>query len=171
MKGAQITSFGICPSEIESEKKTAKPIEEAPLSTGKESILFVDDEPHMGRIMKEMLGILGYTVVTKTNSLEALELFQEDPNSFDLVITDINMPNLTGDELALKLMETRHNIPIIFCTGNREFILGNKAKIAGIRDYILKPFGMRLLAETVRTVLDHGVKKAPSFSNHEVSFQ
>lgn len=63
-----------------------------------------------------MLGILGYTVVTKTNSLEALELFQEDPNSFDLVITDINMPNLTGDKLALKLIKTRRNNPIIFCT-------------------------------------------------------
>ncbi len=171
MKGTQVTSFGIYPSEIESEKNAAKPIEEAPLSTGKEMILFVDDEPHMGRIMKEMLGILGYPVVVKTNSLEALELFQEDPNSFDLVITDINMPNLTGDELALKLMEIRSNIPIIFCTGNRELIMGNKAKTVGVRDYILKPFGMRLLAETVRTVLDQGLKKSPSFSHHEVSFQ
>ena len=74
-------------------------------------------------IVKEMLGSLGYTVVTKTNSLEALALFQEGPNSFDLVITDINMPNLTGEKLALKLMETRNNIPIIFCTGDSEFIL------------------------------------------------
>jgi CheY-like chemotaxis protein len=120
----------------------------------------VDDEPKMGRIVKKMLGSLGYTVVTKTNSLEALDLFQEDPNSFDLVITDINMPNLTGDKLALKLMEIRRNIPIIFCTGDSELILEDKAKITGVRDYILKPFGMQLLAETVRKSLDAGIKES-----------
>jgi PleD family two-component response regulator len=71
MKGTQVTSLGIYPSMIESEKKTAKHIEEAPLSTGKERILFIDDEPHIGRLVKKMLESLGYTVVTKTNSLEA----------------------------------------------------------------------------------------------------
>jgi len=171
MKGTQVTSFGINPSQIESEKKTAQLIEEAPPSTGKERILFVDDEPHMGRIIKEMLGCLGYTVVTKTNSLEALDLFQEDPTSFDLVITDINMPNLTGEKLALKLMETRNNIPIIFCTGDSEFILEHAAKIAGIRDYILKPFGMQLLAETVRKSLDAGIKESKGCSGIEFLFR
>jgi len=160
MKSKQVTSFGINPSEIEYEKKAAKLIDEAPLSTGKERILFIDDEPRLGRIVKEMLCSLGYTVVTKTNSLEALDLFREDPNSFDLVITDIHMPNLTGEKLALKLMETRRNIPIIFCTGDSEFIQEDKAKIAGARDYILKPFGMQLLAETVRKLLDAGIKES-----------
>jgi CheY-like chemotaxis protein len=166
MKGTQVTPLGIYPSEIESEKKTAKHIEEAPLSTGKERILFIDDEPHIGRLVKEMLESLGYTVVTKTNSLEALELFQEAPFLFDLVITDLNMPNLMGDELALKLMETRLNIPIIFCTGNSEFILEDKSKTVGVRDYILKPFGIGLLAETVRSALDCGLKRRPQVSQN-----
>jgi CheY-like chemotaxis protein len=166
MKGTQLSSIDIYPSEIESEKKTVNHIEEAPSS--KERILFVDDEPHIGRIVKEMLGSLGYTVVAKTNGLEALALFQEAPFLFDLVITDMNMPNLTGDELALKLMETRLNIPIIFCTGDSEFIMEDKAKMIGVRDYILKPFGMELLAETVRNVLDFSLKRRlPSFSEHE----
>jgi len=151
---------------MEYKEKASKQIEESPLPTGKEFILFVDDEPQIGNIVKDILEGLGYTVTTKSDSPKALKLFQKDPFSFDLVITDINMPNMTGDRLALKLMEIRGNIPIIFCTGNKELIPEDNAKIPGVKNYILKPFSIELLAETVRTVLDEGIKNDPGHSNH-----
>ncbi len=101
-----------------------------------------------------MLNKLGYKVVAKTNSIEALTLFQEAPDEFDLVITDITMPGLAGDRLAQKILELRSDIPIIMCTGYNESVTEEKAKDIGVRDYILKPFRMSLLAETIRKVLD-----------------
>ncbi len=101
-----------------------------------------------------MLKKLGYTVVTKTNSLEALVEFQKGPENFDLVITDMTMPNLTGVELSQKLLETRPDLPIILCTGYSEKIDAQMAKSLGIRGFLMKPLAIRDMANTVREVLD-----------------
>jgi CheY-like chemotaxis protein len=101
-----------------------------------------------------MLERLGYSVACRTSSVEALELFKTRPDSFDLVITDMTMPNLTGDRLAIELINIRPDIPIILCTGFSDQINEHKAGEMGIRKFILKPIVMTVLAETVRSALD-----------------
>jgi CheY-like chemotaxis protein len=88
------------------------------------------------------------------SSIEALEAFRAQPDRFDLVITDMTMPNMTGAELAPKLLDIRPDIPIILCTGFSEVINEEKAKAMGIREYILKPVVRDVLARTIRKVLD-----------------
>ena len=121
---------------------------------GRERILFVDDEKTLADLGRQMLERLGYSVECRTSSIEALELFKARPDQFDLVITDMTMPNITGDRLALQLMELRTDIPVILCTGYSECITEKRAKEIGIREFILKPLVMAKLAETVRSVLD-----------------
>jgi PAS domain S-box-containing protein len=127
---------------------------EETVPTGSERILFVDDEQPIVDIAKQMVEQLGYTVVTKTSSLEALEVFRTKPDEFDLVITDMTMPNMTGEELANELMFIRPDIPIILCTGFSRRVSEKKAKAMGIQAFILKPILRQELAETIRRVLD-----------------
>jgi len=101
-----------------------------------------------------MLESLGYTVVTRTSSIEALELFRAQPDKFDLVITDMTIPNMTGDELAKELMGIRPDLPIILCTGFSELINEHKAKAMGIRAFVMKPIVQREMAKAVRKALD-----------------
>lgn len=126
----------------------------APIRTGTERILFIDDEKSLVDLGQQILERLGYKVTIRTSSLEALELFMEQPDKFDLVITDMTMPNMTGDELAAKLMNIRADIPVILCTGYSERISRERAHELGIKEFILKPIVMRELAKTVRSVLD-----------------
>ena len=122
--------------------------------TGTESILFVDDETALVNAGKRMLESLGYEVVTRTSSLEALELFERQPDRFDLVITDMTMPGLTGDLLAQKLIEIKSDLPIILCTGFSARINEKKALALGIRAFVTKPVLKEQMAETIRMVLD-----------------
>jgi CheY-like chemotaxis protein len=135
-------------------KPSGRPLTVRSLPTGTERILVVDDEPGIVSLEEEILSILGYQVVPKTDSMEALGLFRENPGKFDLVITDMNMPSLEGDRLVQKLLELRQDIPIIMCTGSSRVLDLEKVKDLGIRECILKPLGMKSLAETVRKVLD-----------------
>ena len=121
---------------------------------GTERILFVDDEQAMIEMGRRTLEHLGYEVVTSTSGIEALEAFRAQPDKFALVITDMTMPKMTGDEFATELMRIRPEIPIILCTGFSERITEEKAKRMGIRKFIMKPLVMRELAEAVREVLD-----------------
>jgi PAS domain S-box-containing protein len=128
---------------------------EKPIPTGTEHILLVDDEESLINMGKQSLVSLGYNVTTRINSIEALELFKTKPDTFDLVITDLTMPNMTGDELAIKLMAIRLDIPVILCTGFSTRITEEKAKSMGIRAFIMKPLIRKDIAETIRKVLDH----------------
>ncbi len=121
---------------------------------GAERILFVDDEPVLAELVRNMLGNLGYRVTTLTSSVDALELFRADPTGFDLVITDMTMPVLTGDRLAVKLMEIRPDIPVILCSGFSEAVSEEYAKGIGIREFVMKPLETRSLADIIRRVLD-----------------
>jgi len=101
-----------------------------------------------------MLGRLGYYVSGETRSLEALDLFRTQPQQFDLVITDEVMPVMTGSNLAQELLKIRLYLPIILCTGYSEAISADKVRKIGIRELMMKPFGIREIAQTMRKVLD-----------------
>ena len=125
-----------------------------PLPTGTEPILFVDDEPTLLVMVGQMLERLGYEVVTTNGSFEALELFREGPDRFDLVITDMTMPKMTGMEFDRDLLKTRPHIPIILCSGSMDKTLRGKATAAGIREFLAKPISIKALAQAVRKVLN-----------------
>ncbi|MBA4395533.1 MAG: hybrid sensor histidine kinase/response regulator, partial [Desulfobacca sp.] len=127
-------------------------VAEEPLPQGNERVLFVDDEPTLLEIGKKILKRLGYQVEVRTGSLEALEVFRANPDDFDLVITDLTMPNMTGDRLAKELLAIRPGIPIILCTGFSQVVNQEKAKSMGIKEWVMKPLTVRNLAETVRKV-------------------
>jgi CheY-like chemotaxis protein len=124
------------------------------LPTGTERILFVDDEAPIADMGSQVLKRLGYSVTTRTSSIEALELFRSKPNDFDLVITDMTMPNMTGDRLATELMAIKPNIPIILCTGFSKKISHENAAAIGLKAFVNKPFAKADLSETVRKILD-----------------
>ena len=86
--------------------------------------------------------------------MEALDLFSAQPVRFDLVITDLTMPDMTGDKLTSELMKIRPDIPVIICTGYEKKISKKKAKALGINGFLLKPIVLKKLAEMVRDVLD-----------------
>ena len=125
-----------------------------PLPTGSERILFIDDDEALVEIGSQILEQLGYEVVTKQGSVQALELFRTEPDRFDLVITDMTMPHMTGGKLARELMTIRPKIPLILCTGHSGLVSEEKAEEIGIKAFVMKPLVMRSLAETVRKVLD-----------------
>jgi PAS domain S-box-containing protein len=132
--------------------------EEVPAGT--ERILLVDDELSIAKMSSQMLERLGYSVTTRTSSVEALELFQAKPEAFDLVLTDMTMPNLTGDKLAVELMKIRHDIPIILCTGYSKKISDETAAEIGIKAFAYKPMVKADLAKTVRKVLEEAGTKS-----------
>ena len=121
---------------------------------GEERILFVDDEENLVQLGKDVLTGLGYEVIGRTSSVEALEMFRIRPRYFDLVITDMTMPNMTGFDLAKEMLMIRPDIPIILCTGCSEMISEEKAKNIGIRQFIMKPLLKNSLAMKIREVLD-----------------
>lgn len=148
------TTIDIYLPEIEFKKEAAAPRSGTSCLNGNERILFVDDEQILGKAVKEGLRYLGYRVVTRTSSIEALDLFRKHPNQFDLVITDIIMPVMSGDRLTQEMLKIRHNIPVILCTGYSEQMTEEKAKELGAQELIMKPMEIRDLANTIRRVLD-----------------
>jgi len=122
---------------------------------GNERILLIDDEEQIVSMEQQMLENLGYEVTARTDSTEALKEFSQKPQNFDLVITDMTMPHMTGDELALKLLNIKPDIPVILCTGFNEDITEEKALAMGIQKFVMKPVIKNDLATTIRTVLDH----------------
>ncbi len=113
------------------------------IPTGMGRILFVDDEESIASIGKEMLTSLGYDVDVRFSSLDALYAFRANPNRFDLVITDMTMPNMTGVDLAHEMLKIRSEMPIILTTGFSELINEKKANEMGIRKLIMKPVSLR----------------------------
>ena len=129
------------------------------LPTGDEHILFIDDEKVLTALGKEMLETLGYRVTTRDNGIDALETFRKQPDTFDLVFTDMTMPGMTGMELSKEMMDIRPDIPVVLCTGYSELIDGVRAKENGICEFVMKPFVIKGLAITIREVLDERRKK------------
>jgi CheY-like chemotaxis protein len=147
------TDFHVYLPVIELEAKPETEFEE-PLPTGNERILFIDDEKIIADLGTQMLAPLGYEVTIRTSSIEALELFRARPDDFDIVVTDMTMPNMTGEALSREIMSIRPDIPIILCTGFSERITAESAKAMGIRAFIKKPIIRAELPKTIREVLD-----------------
>jgi PAS domain S-box-containing protein len=150
-KGA---AFHVCLPLLEKAKESEPEKEMTPLPTGTEHILLVDDEKPIVDMEKMMLERLGYHITTFTSSLDALSGFINDPDGFDLIITDMNMPNANGMQLSEQINAIRSDIPVIICTGFSERINNKKAEALGIRGVLMKPSGMKDLAQKVREVLD-----------------
>ena len=121
---------------------------------GRERILFVDDEPAIAILGKRMMESLGYEVTTCGNAIDALELFRLYPSAFDLVMTDMTMPQLTGDRMALQMMSLRPDLPVIICTGFNELLSKERVQEIGIRALLMKPFLRNEAATVIRQVLD-----------------
>jgi PAS domain S-box-containing protein len=124
------------------------------IPVGTERILFVDDEPMLATMGKRLLESLGYKVVARTSSLDALALFREQPDRFDLVVTDMTMPDLTGEKLAESIITVRPDIPIILSTGFSQTISEKRGSNVGIKAFISKPVLKYEIADTIRKVLD-----------------
>jgi CheY-like chemotaxis protein len=138
---------------MEREAKREKRVEKS-LPTGTERILFVDDEPPLLDLGKKILESLGYQVEVRSSAVEALELFKARPERFDLVITDMTMPKMTGERLSEQLMAVRPDIPVILCTGFSAKMDEKKARAMGIRAFAFKPILKRDIAIAIRKVMD-----------------
>ncbi len=142
---------------VEAARDSMRPVP-LPLG-GRERILFIDDEPALVEIGRQILEHLGYEVEGRTSSTEALALFTHEVGHFDLVITDMTMPNMTGDRLAREVLRLRPDIPVILCTGYSEKVSDEQARNMGIRELVMKPLVMRDLAQSVRRALDQKGKR------------
>ncbi|MDD2851079.1 MAG: response regulator [Desulfuromonadaceae bacterium] len=151
------TTFQIILPLIENEPEHVHSVEDI-IPTGNERILFVDDEESLGQLGKEMLVELGYTVITTTKSQRALDMFRDDPIGFDLVITDLTMPVMTGIVLARQIKAIRQDTPIILCTGYNEVLNSNNDMKSLFAGCLNKPYVISSLGEMVRHILDSSVK-------------
>jgi CheY-like chemotaxis protein len=121
---------------------------------GHESVLLIDDEEDVLEMMHSMIEKLGYQVISKNSSIEALDTFRKQPQQFDLVITDQTMPEMMGLELVEQLIRIRPDIPVILCTGYTEMIAEDNAGSLGIGAYVMKPVRVREISVKIRKLLD-----------------
>jgi DNA-binding NtrC family response regulator len=118
-------------------------------------ILLVDDETVVLDVTKIMIERMGYRVTATSSSVNALDLFRTDPDNFDLVITDMIMPHMTGDILARKIIEIRFGMPVILYSGYSIDVTEEKAKEMGIKNFIRKPFNLKDLSEAISKILEN----------------
>jgi signal transduction histidine kinase/ActR/RegA family two-component response regulator len=130
------------------------------LKKGKGSILFVDDEKEITFMGKRMLESLGYTVDIKADSLEALEVFKEDPFRYDLLVTDQAMPKMLGTELISEVKKIRADLKAIIITGYQDSIPSSEKELYGIEDIISKPLILSEFSELIGKLLTQDIKKA-----------
>ncbi len=136
------------------EEAPVKAKSEGELPTGSERILLVDDDPSIANMIRQMFERLGYHVTDLTDSIAALDRFRSTPDEFDLMITDMSMPKMSGDQLAVELMKIGKDIPILLCTGHSDAVDEKKAKELRIKGFVMKPLNKGKLARAVRAVLD-----------------
>ncbi|BCS96511.1 hypothetical protein DSLASN_21430 [Desulfoluna limicola] len=127
----------------------------AGLARGHERILFVDDEPDLAELGMTMLERLGYTVTSVTDSQKALELFSASPDKYDLIVTDLTMPKMTGVPFARKVKSVRPDVPVIICTGYSDSVSAGEVSDAGIDYLLMKPLEIRELSASIRNALTY----------------
>ena len=145
-------------SEADAETEETVATDTESLIGGSEHLMFIDDEDSIVTLVKEVLTRYGYQVDIFTNGVQALQEFKRQPNKYDLVITDMTMPSMTGAELAQQIIEIQPGLPIILCTGFNEMINREKSMAIGISEYIMKPMTMNMLLKSVRQTLDRREK-------------
>ena len=154
----QGTTFHVYfPVVHETTKESEESADSQEVPRGKGRILFVDDEELLLELGKDMLERLGYTVTTRSRSIEALEAFMNAPAQFDLVVTDQTMPGMTGIDLSRRMLQIRPDIPIILCTGYSNLVSEESAKVFGIREFALKPLTLSSIGHLLKKLLgDNG---------------
>ncbi|HEB68676.1 MAG TPA: PAS domain S-box protein [Desulfobulbus sp.] len=148
------STFHVYLPVIDRELKEDIKVVHSSLPRGHERILLVDDEPLLVDIIGRTLTSLGYFVSSFTDSRVALEQFLDHADEIDLIVTDMTMPQLTGIELAQRVLAVSPGMPIILCTGYSEYISADQAREVGVREFVAKPVDNKTLAEVVRKVLD-----------------
>lgn len=128
-----------------------------PFSQGSEQIMLVDDEQDILKTLQAILERQGYKITAFEDSMSALQTFTEDPDFFDLIITDMTMPHMTGEQFSAQVLEIRQNMPIILCTGFHERFTEELARTLGIRKYLQKPVTGRELSGVIRDILDENI--------------
>lgn len=146
------TLFDVYFPAVRGEKPTEVDID-ANVLGGNERILFVDDEDTLVDLGKQMIEFLGYRVTALVDSLEAFHVIQKNPYAFDLVITDLVMPGMRGDELAQNILAIRADIPVILITGFAEQMTSEKAELIGVKKLATKPIVMKDMAKLIRDAL------------------
>lgn len=151
------TSFQIYLPALQSQDSTSDQSigTDKPLEGGNETILMVDDEEPIIKSISAILKEFGYTVHTFLDPTIALQTFTKNPDRYDLVLTDMTMPEITGAELAQHMLAQRANIPIIIATGNTEIISKENIVKHGIKAFCAKPISLPTLLKTVRQAMDN----------------
>ena len=137
------------------EENASNKVEPSPViqhAANGERVLIVDDEPYLADNMQRSLQALGYRPKACTRSRQALEIFKNTPDAFDLIITDLTMPEMNGDELTRRILQIRKEIPIILCTGYSERISAAGRRL-GFRTILYKPVLQWQMAEAIRHAL------------------
>jgi CheY-like chemotaxis protein len=146
------STFSIYLPRVEPEEPPfEKTDERPPKGTGR--ILLLDDEEVQVFSIRSMLQQLGYEVEAFIDAPNALSRFRSDPGVFDLVITDQTMPRLTGIQVAQELLQIRGDIPIILCTGFSETVNADQARALGVREFLMKPYSIRKMAEVIQRAM------------------
>ncbi|SHJ62228.1 PAS domain S-box-containing protein [Malonomonas rubra DSM 5091] len=150
--GTTFNVFFPLSSEIPNGKKTS--YDASVNQPGSEHILLVDDEAMLVDLGKETLESLGYRVTATTSANEALELFQANPDNYDLIVTDQTMPEMSGDVLAQKAMLIRTDLPVLICTGHSAVLNAEKAQAIGVKALLMKPLNSKELNSEIRKILE-----------------
>lgn len=141
------------------------PTEESPQkeayvpSAGNEHVLFVDDEQAIVKLVERSLDKLGYKTTGMTSSVDAFEVFKNNPEKFDIVITDVAMPKMIGTTLIKKIRDIRQDIPVMMCTGFSNLIHEDKVSSLNIDEFVFKPISIDELSSKLRQILEHSAKK------------
>ncbi len=140
---------------IEADQKPVDMVGHTRIQKGSEHILLVDDQKEVIRIERLILEVLGYRVTARLSGREALETFVASPSTYAMVITDMNMSQMSGETLARELMAVQPDIPVILLTGYHEGMTRDKARAMGIKDFLMKPVKLKEFSATIREILDH----------------
>lgn len=148
------TAFQVFLPIAETPARVSAPTLEPGAPQGRELVLLVEDEAHVAAMTARALERLGYEVASCGDPRDALATFEEDPDAWDIVVTDQTMPGLTGIELGRRMLELRPGLPVLLCTGFSETVTEETARAAGMAAFLTKPIDPDRLARTVRGVLD-----------------
>ncbi len=148
------STFEVCLPSVDGPVRSAAPGQDVPAG-GQERILFVDDNEEIAEMASCSLGQLGYSVQVFSSSTEALARFRNCPDDFDLLITDQMMPEMTGTELAQQLLALRPGLPIVLISGFTNGVTPEQARMAGITEYLAKPYSDKVLSLTIRRALEN----------------
>ena len=134
--------------DLQNDEKTA-------IAGGSETGLIVDDEKAIGNMLKDMLEELGYSIINKNSSIDALKEFIQNPDKYNFVVTDLTMPKLTGIDLVKEFRKINPELPVVLITGYGEKVPGDIYKHYGIQEIVAKPIALQDIAVAIRKVLDN----------------